>query len=172
MSRFLLPLACSLTLLFQISVRHAFALDTGDQAVDFTLQSQDGTSVSLSSLKGEVIYLDFWASWCGPCQQSFPFMKALQDSFGSRGVKVIAVNLDNDSEQALEFLKKQVPNFTVLFDSEGKVAEHYDLSTMPASFLIDRNGNVARAFSGFRSSDKAEIEAAINKLIEHQEKLT
>ena len=134
-------------------------------APDFTLQGDNGPVV-LSAHQGEVIYLDFWASWCGPCRESFPWMNSLQKKYGERGLKIIAVNLDKDRDNIRAFIEATAPDFTIAYDPEGSIAEHYGVMGMPSSYLIDRNGKVHNSHIGFRSKDKAELEKKIVQLLE------
>ncbi len=133
------------------------------QAPNFKLPGTK-SDVKLSAYRGKVVYVDFWASWCGPCRKSFPWMSELQERYGS-SLKVIAVNLDQDKKEAIKFLKKTKPNFAVAFDPKGKVAEKYKVRAMPSSYLIDQRGKIVSAHTGFRSKDKQKLEKQIQKLV-------
>jgi peroxiredoxin len=139
---------------------NSYALEKGDKAPDFSLPGQQGT-VNLSHQAGKVIYLDFWASWCGPCHQSFPWMNQMQSKYRSKGLEVIAVSLDGKTEDARKFLAQMPPGFTVAFDSKGETPRLYGVKGMPTSFLIDRNGKVLYQHAGFRPADRDEIEKQI-----------
>jgi len=127
---------------------------------DFHLPTREG-SVSLSGLKGEVVYLDFWASWCLPCRKSFPWMNELQARYQEQGLKVIAINLDEDRAVAERFLEHLTANFTVAFDASGQSAETYKLLGMPSSYIIDRQGQLQVTHVGFRERDKKTMEKSI-----------
>lgn len=129
-----------------------------------TISSQ----VNLSSYRGRVVYVDFWASWCGPCRKSFPWMSELQKRYKD-DVKVIAINLDQERSDAVEFIKETRPRFTIAFDPAGRTAEAYDVSGMPSSYLIDQSGNVVSSHIGFRSSEKGQIERRIRSLISNRQ---
>ena len=116
----------------------------------------------LTAHKGKVIYVDFWASWCGPCKQSFPWMNAMQDKYGAKGLQVIAINLDNKRVDADRFLLKSPATFQILYDAKGDSAKSYAVKAMPSSLLIDRNGYVTYVHAGFRDEDRADLEAKIN----------
>jgi cytochrome c biogenesis protein CcmG/thiol:disulfide interchange protein DsbE len=118
----------------------------------------------LRNLKGKVVLLDFWASWCGPCRQSFPWMSELQRRYGSDLV-VVAVNLDQERALAEQFLKVTPAAFRIEYDPEGKLATQFDVTSMPTSFVIDRKGQVREQHKGFRASQRAEREQAIAKLL-------
>jgi len=134
-------------------------------APDLKLPTIDGT-VKLSELKGEVVYLDFWASWCLPCKKSFPWMERMQQRYGEKGFKIVAVNLDKDKALADEFLKQKDVSFTVAFDASGNSASKYKLRGMPSSYLIGRDGKVHASHIGFRDKDKDKLEQAVKTLLD------
>jgi cytochrome c biogenesis protein CcmG, thiol:disulfide interchange protein DsbE len=138
-----------------------------NEAPDINLPGIDGT-VQLSSLKGKVVYLDFWASWCLPCKKSFPWMHDIKQNYADQGFEVLAVNLDKDRELADAFLKEMQVNFQVAFDEKGKSAADYKLRGMPSSYLIGRDGKVYASHIGFRDSDKASLEQAIKNLLDKE----
>ena len=135
-----------------------------NQAPGINLPGMDG-DVKLESLKGKVVYLDFWASWCKPCVKSFPWMNEIKRSYADKGFEILAVNLDKDRKLADEFLKNMDVNFKVAFDDSGKSAAAYKLKGMPSSYLIGRDGKVYASHIGFREKDKAKLEQAIKKLL-------
>ncbi|MCO6430085.1 MAG: TlpA family protein disulfide reductase [Deltaproteobacteria bacterium] len=144
----------------------AFALDVGATAPEFSLPTRDGKQVTLSDLRGKVVYLDFWASWCGPCKRSLPWMNKLKRQFGEERLHVLAVNLDTDKDDAERLLKETASNIPVAFDAAGSVAELYRLTTMPTSFLIDGSGKVLQVYEGFHEKDEEKIESAIKEQLE------
>jgi thiol-disulfide isomerase/thioredoxin len=105
--------------------------------------------LDLSSYKGKVVYLDFWASWCTPCRVSFPWMNELQQAYGHNGLVVIAVNVDHDRALADEFLRASAPGFKIVYDPDGSIASRYDFRDMPTSVLIGRDGQVHYTHNGF-----------------------
>ena len=98
------------------------------------------SSLDLTGFRGRVVYLDFWASWCGPCRQSFPWMEIMKSTYGIQGLEIVAVNLDKSRADADRFLKQFHPTFDVRFDPEAELAEIYKVQGMPSSVLIDRHG--------------------------------
>lgn len=134
------------------------------QHLDFELPSQQG-AVSLKQQLGKVVYVDFWASWCTPCRQSFPFMNALQKKYGTGGLRIIAINLDQKDEDAQIFLGKNPAQFLVAYDPQGNVAKQYKVLGMPSSFLIGRDGKLLFTHRGFKLADQAMLEAKIQQAL-------
>lgn len=143
------------------------ALDVGAQAPDFELPSAQ-EPVKLSKTQGKVIYLDFWASWCGPCGESFPWMNAMQAKFKQKGLQIIAINLDANNDDAQKFLAQHAAQFTVLFDPKGVTPRQYGVKGMPTSFLIGKDGKVLSQHKGFNNADRAELEQKILSALEDQ----
>ncbi len=135
-----------------------------NQAPDIDLPCIDG-SVKLAELKGKVVYLDFWASWCEPCKKSFPWLHDIKQRYAEKGFEVVAVNLDKDRKLADEFLKVMDVNFVVAFDESGDSASSYKLKGMPSSYLIGRDGKLYASHIGFREKDKNKLEQAIKELL-------
>jgi len=135
-------------------------------APDFELDGLDG-KVKLSKYKGKVVYLDFWASWCGPCRKSFPWMNDVQSRFKRKGLSIIAVNLDSKRADADKFITQLKPSFDIAFDPSGNVAGLYELQGMPSAYLIDRNGELHSVHMGFRDKDIALLEREIEMLLNH-----
>ena len=121
--------------------------------------------LDLDALRGRVVYLDFWASWCGPCRQSFPWMQKMVDAYGDRGFTVVAVNVDADRVAADEFLRRFHSTFDLRFDPKGELPERYDVKGMPASFLIDRRGVTRYRHVGFVPADEVKYEAQLRELL-------
>jgi len=135
-------------------------------APDFELPTKAG-SVSLQSMRGQVVYLDFWASWCKPCRKSFPWMNALQAKYRDKGLQIVAVNVDSDLEQVKRFLEKYPADFVVAYDADGKVASLYQVKGMPSSYLIDKQGNIHASHIGFKEEDKVTVETQIKQLLQN-----
>lgn len=149
-------LACSLLLFSPLAI--------AQKAPTFVLPG-DNKSINLAKLKGKVVYLDFWASWCDPCRKSFPWMNDIHSRYDNKKFTVIAVNLDTHKEDATKFLGKVHADFDVAYDPDGKVAAMYQLKAMPSSYLIDKKGQLVFAHKGYREGDSTEIEEKIRKLI-------
>lgn len=130
----------------------------------FTLPTRDG-SVCLDSLQGKVVYVDFWASWCGPCRQSFPWMKSMYDRYGSKGLVIVAINLDKDRGAAEGFLQKFPAPFTIAFDPSGKTAKEYKVWGMPTSYVVGKTGAIVSTHAGFDPKRATAVESEIAALL-------
>jgi thiol-disulfide isomerase/thioredoxin len=111
--------------------------------------------------KGQYIYIDYWASWCGPCRQSFPWMNALQAKLGPKGLKVVAVNVDAKRADADKFLTHTPAQFTIAYDPQGESAKKLAIKTMPTSMLVSPEGRVLFVHSGFRTEETGQLETKI-----------
>ncbi len=142
------------------------AVEPGQKAPTFSAKALDGKqSVSLSDLRGKVVYLDFWASWCGPCAAALPAIDQLQKEYGSKGFEVLAVNVDSDVEAAQRFLSRRPVGYPSVSDPKGAIPERFSVETMPTSFLIDRNGVVRYVHKGFRRGDEEKLRSHIESLV-------
>jgi thiol-disulfide isomerase/thioredoxin len=121
--------------------------------------------IDLSEFRGRVVYLDFWASWCAPCQQSFPWLQLMKDTYESRGLTVVAVNLDHHRPDAERFLARFHPNFDVRFDPLAEAAERFKVQGMPTGVIIDRRGVVRFTHIGFRPVDGAAYENQLREIL-------
>lgn len=121
--------------------------------------------MDLASLRGKVVYLDFWASWCKPCKSSFPWMVEMKKTYEDKGLEILAVNLDKERKLADKFLEGMEVNFVIAFDEKGDTATNYNLRGMPSSYLIGRDGKLYASHIGFREKDKAKMEEAIKQLL-------
>jgi len=147
-----------------LAPRVAHALEPGQRAPAFTLPGLEGP-VQLEALRGKVVLVDFWASWCGPCKQSFPWMSALQARHGASGLRIVAVNVDRDRAAADAFLRAMQPQMvaplSIAFDSAGETPARYGAKAMPTSVLVGADGQVLLQHAGFRDADRPVLEAAI-----------
>lgn len=143
----------------------ATALEVGQPAPAFTLPTASGEALSLESQRGHYVYVDFWASWCGPCKQSFPWMKTLQERHAASGFKILAINVDEQQADARRFLASTPPGFTVLFDPKGATPAAWGVQGMPSSYLVGPDGKVLLVHTSFREGEAAEFERRIAALI-------
>jgi cytochrome c biogenesis protein CcmG, thiol:disulfide interchange protein DsbE len=145
----------------------SYQATAGQPAPTINLPGLQG-SVQSEAFKGKVMYVDFWASWCTPCVQSFPWLNSMQSRYKKLGLEIVAINLDQEATAANDFLQKVPAQFTVAFDPAGKTAEQFHVQGMPSSYLIDRHGNVRASHTGFRLEDRAKLELAISQLLQEK----
>jgi cytochrome c biogenesis protein CcmG/thiol:disulfide interchange protein DsbE len=131
-------------------------------APHFKLPTDSGY-VDSDSLRGDVVLVDFWASWCAPCQQSFPWLDAIHRQYAGKGLRVVAINLDKKHAPAEAFLDKHPAGFTVAFDADGTAAEAFRVKGMPSTYLVDRDGNVVYSHVGFDPGKTGPLEEAIRR---------
>jgi cytochrome c biogenesis protein CcmG/thiol:disulfide interchange protein DsbE len=136
-------------------------------AATFELPTSAGT-VTLAGLRTQVVLVDFWASWCGPCRQSFPWLSTMSERYGGKGLVVVAINLDKDRDLAEKFLRELSPPFVVAFDPQGKTAEAFKVTAMPSSFLVSRSGRLVYSHAGFDLRDTDAIEKQIQEQIKEE----
>jgi thiol-disulfide isomerase/thioredoxin len=146
-------------------VSPASATDVGQPAPAFSLPSLKGDTVALDKLRGKVVYVDFWASWCGPCRRSFPWMNEMQQKYGGKGFVIVGVNVDKKRADADKFLAQNPAIFSIAFDEAGTTPSAYAVKGMPSSYLIDAKGNVTYVERGFLDEHKAELERRIAALV-------
>jgi len=148
--------------IFSLSLQ---AKELSGPAPDFTLTALDGSKVKLSDLKGQVVMLNFWASWCGPCRQEMPLLNDIYASYKKAGFVLLGINVDEIVDDAKGFMNKTPVNFPVLLDSDGKVAGLYKNQAMPSSYFIDRKGNLVHLHQGYKPGEEAEYKKVIKKLL-------
>ncbi len=127
--------------------------------------SQVALEQALEEHKGEVVYLDFWASWCGPCRKSFPWMNKIEAEYKDQGFSVISVNLDANKNLATKFLSEMPASFRVIYDPKGKIAKHFKIQGMPSSMLIGRDGKIKSRHTGFFTNKIPVYQQEIQQLL-------
>lgn len=137
------------------------ALDVGDRPPPLSAPQLDGAPLALGALRGQVVYVDFWASWCAPCLQALPALDGLFQQYRDRGFTVVAVNVDTDREAALRMLKRVAVSYPVVFDPQGSWPQAFALRGMPSGYLLGRDGVVRYVKAGYKTRDLPQIEAAI-----------
>ena len=137
----------------------------GETAPDFTLPKVGGGEITLSDLRGRVVYLDFWATWCPPCRKSFPWMDEMQQRYRDDGLVIVAVSIDRKQELIGRFIREVQPGFIVAHDQTTVVFNRFGVQAMPTSYLINRAGNIVYTNTGFRPSDKDKLESQIQELL-------
>lgn len=122
-------------------------------------------ALNLEQYRGKVVVVDFWASWCTPCRQSFPWLNELQAKYGQRGLVIVGVNVDRNREDAIRFLNDVPANFPIVYDSAGTLASRYEVPGMPSSYVIGPDGSVIAKHIGFRKADRDARETEIRSLL-------
>jgi thiol-disulfide isomerase/thioredoxin len=138
----------------------AASLEAGAPAPLFDLPGSSG-QVKLAELRGQLVYVDFWASWCAPCKQSFPWMNALQAKYGARGLRIVAINVDAKTDDAQRFLASVPASFAIAFDPAGSMPRAYAVKGMPSSYLIDAQGKILWSHIGFQAHEQDALEQKI-----------
>lgn len=157
------------TLLLIILASASHAVEEGYPVPAFDLEklanAEGKPTIKLSDYRGKVVYIDFWASWCGPCRKSLPDLNDIRAKYADQDFEVIAINLDKDKADALKFLEKYPVDYPIAMDSSGKIAEQYELKGMPNAFLVDRKGNLKHFHAGYKKKDKEKIDAMVASLL-------
>lgn len=135
------------------------------QAPDFTLKSKENGNIRLSEQRGNIVMVNFWASWCGPCREELPKMEALYQEYQDMGFEILAVNVDDEVSKADVLLNDIEVSFPVLYDTAGDVSKLYDVSAMPTTVIIDRDGNQRLVHLGYRAGDEIKYEKALKILM-------
>ena len=135
------------------------------KAPDFTLKSRDGKNIRLSDLRGQVVMLNFWASWCGPCRQEMPILEQLHKRYGKLGFTVVGVNVEQDSSKAVAYLRDIKVSFPILYDNTSKVSKLYNVNAMPTTVMIDRNGKMRFKHEGYKSGYEKDYKKQIKLLV-------
>ena len=143
----------------------ASALVRGDTPPTIDMADQTGKTVDLTSLKGKVVVIDFWASWCGPCRQEMPVLEELHKKYGAQELAIIGINIDSNSKKINKFLKGTAVTFRIVHDRKLAVASKYEPATMPSSHLVGTDGKIRHVHEGFRKKDAGELEERIKALL-------
>jgi len=134
-------------------------------APQFQLQSMAGAPVSLAQYKGQVVMINFWASWCGPCRQEMPILEKLYDKYKPMGFTMVGVNVEPNSKDAMEWLKVTPVTFPILFDTKSEVSKAYQVQGMPNTVIVDRKGNLRWLHRGYKAGDENEYLDQIRALV-------
>ncbi|PCK07920.1 MAG: redoxin [Alteromonadaceae bacterium] len=157
----------SLAALLLVSVigSNAFAKELKGPAPDFTLKSNSGKNVRLSELRGQVVMVNFWASWCGPCRQEMPVLEKLYTRYKSAGFTLLGVNVEEDQNAADKVLKSTPVTFPILYDPESSVSSAYKVDAMPSTIFIDCDGNMTYLHRGYKAGEESKYKSRIKKLL-------
>jgi thiol-disulfide isomerase/thioredoxin len=143
----------------------ALAVAPAGPAPKFQLASMAGSTVNLDQYKGQVVMLNFWASWCGPCREEMPILEKLHAKYKPMGFAMIGVNVEPDSAEAAKWLKATPVTFPILFDTKSEVSKLYSVQSMPSTVIIDRKGNLRWLHRGYKAGDENEYLNQIRALV-------
>ncbi len=143
----------------------AGAAGSGGPAPDFTLKSADGRNIKLSERRGEVVMINFWASWCGPCRQEMPHLDRLYRQYRDLGFTILGVNVEEDPNQARRLLAEIPVSFPVLYDARNEVSRAYRVAAMPTTVILDRNGQIRFRHEGYLPGYEDEYQQQIRSLL-------
>ena len=163
MRHLLASLACTAAALLALPA--AAAVTAQAPAPDFTLKSAEGRNLRLQEQRGQVVLVNFWASWCGPCKQEMPHLNRLYDKYRASGFTLLGVNIDDDAKHGAATAAKWGLRFPVLLDADKTVTKLYDLGAMPSTVLIDRDGRVRFLHRGYREGVEEAYERQIRELV-------
>jgi len=154
----------SLVLVLMLSA-NAQALTVGQKAPDFTLKSMVGKNLNLVEQRGNILLINFWASWCAPCRKEMPELQALQEKYQDLGFSVWGINVEQENQAGRKFLADLKLTFPIFFDAKNTLSATYQVAAMPTSVIVDRNGIVRFIFRGYKSGYEKKYAKAIKQLI-------
>jgi len=143
----------------------ALAVAPAGPAPAFKLDSMAGKPVSLDQYKGQVVMINFWASWCGPCRQEMPILEKLHSKYKPMGFTMIGINVEPDSTLGMNWLKTTPVTFPILFDTKSEVSKLYSVAGMPSTVIVDRKGNLRWLHRGYKPGDENEYLDQIRALV-------
>jgi thiol-disulfide isomerase/thioredoxin len=142
------------------------ALKEGTRSIDFTLSDLSGKKVSLSSFKGKLVFLNFWATWCPPCRAEMPSMERLHQKLKGKGLVILAVDLQEDPQSVQKFVDQYKLSFPVVLDADGRVGATYGARSIPTTYIIGRDGSALGGTIGGHEWDSPEMVAFFTRLLE------
>jgi thiol-disulfide isomerase/thioredoxin len=160
-----LPRLLTACLISLVCVSLAGAAAIKGPAPNFTLKSLGGKNLKLSEMTGNVVLINFWASWCGPCREEMPLLNALHNKYAPLGFTVLGVNVEEDLDGAMRFLKNVPVDFPILLDNTNKVSKQYKVVAMPTTVVVDRDGNMRYLHEGYKPGDEKKYRQMIKKLV-------
>lgn len=163
MNTVMIRIVLSVSLVFSAALAQGKEIE--ESVPDFTLESRQGDNLRLENFRGQVVMLNFWASWCGPCRQEMPLMDDLYKQYKDLGFTVLAVNVDANREEAHRFLDKVSVTYPILYDPESRVSELYRVQAMPTTVMIDRSGMGRFIHYGYKPGYEDDYEQQIRQLL-------
>jgi len=151
--------------LFGLGVMPANAKIISGKAPVFTLKSRGGHNLRLSDYRGQVVLINFWASWCGPCRQEMPLLENLYKRYNKLGFTIMGVNVDTDSTKANNYLKDMTVTFPIVYDISNAVSKSFNVNAMPTTVIVDRNGNMRFLHQGYRPGYENDYKKEVVQLI-------
>lgn len=136
-----------------------------NQAPDFTLPDNSGKNLRLGDLRGNVVMLNFWASWCGPCRQEMPLLDAMSQRYSAAGFTLLGVDVEEDNTDAKKIVKDLNISYPILFDTDNKVSKLYSVATMPTTVMIDKKGQIRYVNNGYKAGDENKYREQIRELL-------
>jgi len=144
---------------------HGKMPDIGSVAPDFTLRSSTGKNLKLSEYRGQVVMINFWATWCAPCRQEMPHLNRLYEQYRKAGFMLLGVNIDDNPKAAQAMAEQLGVRFPVLYDTTKQVSQRYDVDAMPSTVIVDRDGKVQYLHRGYRSGTEQKYEAKVREIL-------
>ena len=141
------------------------ALSIGDTAPDFTLKDLQGNNLNLTEQRGQIIVINFWASWCGPCRKEMPYLQKIHEKYSALGVAVWGVNVEQENQAGRDFLADLTLTFPIFFDQSNTISASYQVEAMPTTVIVDRDGKIRYVFRGFKDGYDKKYVKAIKTLI-------
>ena len=151
--------------LLSMVVSPASASNISGKAPEFTLKSRSGQNLRLSDYRGQVLLINFWASWCGPCRQEMPLLEDLYKRYNKLGFTILGVNVDTDSTKANNYLRDISVTFPIMYDTTNTVSKSYNVNAMPTTVIVDKNGNMRFLHQGYKPGYEKEYKKQVVQLI-------
>ena len=162
---FVAALALGLSLILSTLPVQAGSEKIEGAAPDFTLKAHSGPNKRLKELRGDVVMINFWASWCGPCRQEMPILNDLYKRYRRAGFTILGVNVEANTSDAKRYLKEVPVTFPILHDTQSEVSKMYDVDAMPTTVMVDRNGNMRYLHRGYKPGYEDDYREQIKELI-------
>ena len=141
------------------------ALTIGEKAPDFTLKTLTGENLNITEQRGNIIVINFWASWCGPCRTEMPILQEFHDQYEDLGVAVWGVNVEQENQAGIDYIRELAVDFPIFFDASNEVSANYNVEAMPTTVIIDRHGKVRSVFRGYQKGYEKKYAKVIKQLI-------